>query len=266
MCRSTNNGDSFTAITAVAGGGLTFIGGHPTSVPEAVIALDRISRDDGLTWPIVFSGRVESMSRAGVAYIIRGNNDEVHRSTNWHTATTSNGVGITPFWQAPVSLQKYGLTSCIIRASWASEGTIWAAKNATLYRVTNDGGVFTSAVVTTFNLASLLSDAGDPTIVVSDIAPDPNDASIVYVSTRGTGGNPLWRLRISGSTATAENITLNAQRWPEWSVSLLTDTSDLIISGGPGTHGLARPTTHALSSPASRWSTWTNPVKIPVTS
>ena len=257
LCYSDDLGASWTAQTAVSGAGLMFIGCHPTSTPEAIFAADKISTNNGASWTAIpGGGRIEAMHASGQAYIVSGN--DVYLSTNWQAGAA--GFSKTPFYQAPASLTKYGYLGWVIRAG-AAANEIWIkGPGKDLHRVRNTGGSFASAQVQAFPLAGQRDVGTGGFLEVSDIAPDPNDASLVYVTLQNPGGPVVWRGRIDGTSVAWEDVTLNAPKWFDLSIHVLSG-GDVVIGGGVGVWMLAPPAGYGVRGPGSVWAGLASPVR-----
>jgi hypothetical protein len=268
MCRRPNGTGGWVAIPAATNGGpLIFIGHHPTSSPTAIIAGEKISKDDGITWPITFSGRVVGIEATGPAYVSRATHTELYRSSNWHN---TNPPVWSPFYQGP-SFEKFGFSNPIVKVSQAEARTVWTeGAGGDLIRVRNPGTSFNTQEVKSFPLTGL---PGAPTgnlFMIADIAPDPNDPKMVYVTLFGSGWTgTVWRGRITGSEPNEvmswTNITVNAPKWQDMGIYVFPHTGDVVISGGVGYWVFPPPAgyqaEHGLA--ASRWSQLARPIKVP---
>jgi hypothetical protein len=239
---------------------------HPTSSPEAVAIGNKITKNGGASVAVTFSGTAMGIDSSNALYVMRANGTEIWKSTNWSTAATPT---FTAFYQGP-SFNKWPYThyTCA-RVSRAESNTVWLENGdrGDLVRVRNSGTAFNSAVVTSFPLKNLNGGWSATFFELADIAPDPNDPNLVYVTIYHAGATGMcWRLRISGSSHTFENVTINLPKWHDQSVQVVPHTGDVLVGGSVGGWMLPPPSgyTAAQGTAASRWSQLAQPVKVPV--
>ena len=77
----------------------------------------------------------------------------------------------------------------------------------------------------------------------------------------GSGLQTIWRGRIAGATVAWEDITLNAPRWQDLSVSVLPGSGDVIVGGGVGGWMLSPPPGYGVRGGGAVWSGLPDPVR-----
>ena len=253
---SDDGGASYRAVTSAPGGDYNFIGYHP-STPTAVAAGGRRSNDGGATFPTSLGYVAQGISTGGALYARSGNN-AIMRSANWATGTPT----WTPFYTSAGSIRKYGLNSHLMAVDPHDEFTVWTVDaNDDLIRVRNTGTTAATAQVTGFPLKGEAWGGPAADFGIADIARDPNEASLVYVTLFGTGMETIWRGRISGTTVAWENITLNAPRWQDLSISVLKGTGDVVVGGGVGGWMLSPPPGYGVRGGGPVWNGLADPVR-----
>ena len=256
LVSSDDGGASYRAIPSAPGGDYNFIGYHPT-IPTAVAAGGRRSTDGGATFPTGLGYVAQGISTGGALYARSGNN-AIMRSANWASGTPT----WTPFYTSTASIRKFGLNSHLMAVDPHDEFTVWTVDaNDDLIRVRNTGTTAASAVVTGFPLKGEAWGGPAADFALADIARDPNEASLVYVTLFGTGVEAIWRGRISGTSVAWENITLNAPRWQDLSVSVLKGTGDVVVGGGVGGWILSPPAGYGVRGGGPVWSGLPDPVR-----
>ena len=97
---------------------------------------------------------------------------------------------------------------------------------------------------------------------IADIACDPTQAGLIYVTLFATGAQVIWRGRIAGGSAAWEDITLNAPKWQDLSVSVLPGSGDVVVGGGVGGWVLSAPAGYvATRGDAPVWPGLPDPVR-----
>ncbi|HVH02472.1 MAG TPA: hypothetical protein VM891_05905 [Amaricoccus sp.] len=256
LVSTDDDGESYAAVLSAPAGDYNFIGFHPKT-PTAVAAGGRRSTDGGATFPTALAYVAQGISTGGALYGRSGNN-AVLRSANWASGTPT----WTEFYTSAASIRKYGLNSHLMAVDPHDEYTIWTVDaGGDLIRVRNTGSAAAAAQVTGFPIKGEAWGGPAADFEIADIARDPTDAALVYVTLFGTGIEAIWRGRIAGATVAWENLTLNAPRWQDLSISVLPGSGDVIVGGGvggwvlPGAAG-----TTALAAP-SVWSGLAEPVR-----
>jgi len=258
LVSSDDGGDSFTAILSAPAGDYNFIGFHPKT-PTAVVAGGRRSTDGGASFPTALTYVAQGLSAGGALYARSGNN-AIMRSTNWVSGTPT----WTPFYTSATSIRKFGINSHLMEVDPHDEYTAWTVDaNDDLIRVRNTGSTAAAAQVTSFPLRGEAWGGPAADFGLADIARDPTDPSLIYVTVLATGVDSVWRGRISGNSVAWENITLNAPRWQDLSVSVLPGSGDVIVGGGVGGWLLPAPATTgtAVRGTPSIWSGLAEPVR-----
>ena len=78
----------------------------------------------------------------------------------------------------------------------------------------------------------------------------------------GTGIQMIWRGRLAGGSAAWEDITLNAPKWQDLSISVLPGSGDVIVGGGVGGWMLSPPAGYVgVRGDAPAWSGLADPVR-----
>ena len=234
VCRSTDIGLTWTAITSAAGASLRHIRRHPTL--DAIVAGERISIDRGLTFPVAINGTAIGVSRNGTLYVMRAGNTEIWRSTDWaQRAIAGQAPSFTQFYQGP-KFEKYSYLGSLARVSLAEENTVWCeGAGKDLVRVRNSGTTFGAAVSTPFGLKGQKgAQASDALFELADICPDPKLPEVVFVTAFVTGGQHIWRGTVAGDQVSWEDYTGNAPKWQDTSIQVLEDSGDILVGGGVG--------------------------------
>jgi hypothetical protein len=239
---------------------------HPTSSPEAVAIGNKVTKNGGNSVAVTFSGSARGVDSNGRLYVMREAHTEIWRSDNWATAATPS---FTPFYQG-AKFSKYPyIAYSKMRVSKAEANTIWTTDSTgDLIRVRNSGTSFNTQVVTSYPLKNLSGGWTQAFFEIADLQPDPNDPNLVYVTMYHAGATGMcWRLRISGSSHTFDNITSNLPKWHDQSVWVVPHTGDVLVGGPVGGWMYPPPSgyTAAQGTDASRWNQLATPVKVPVT-
>ena len=93
------------------------------------------------------------------------------------------------------------------------------------------------------------------------IAHTPQAWAQTNVTLFGTGIRTIWRGTVSGTRIAWEDITFNAPKWQDLSVSVLKGSGDVIVGGGVGGWILSPPAGYAIRGAASVWGTLPVPVR-----
>ena len=257
LVSTDDDGRSYRAIPSAPAGDYNFIGYHPTAT-SVVVAGGRRSTDGGTTFPTALAYVAQGLSAGGALYG-RSGNDRIMRSANWATGTPS----WTEFYASPASIRKFGLNSHLMAIDRHDEFTVWTVDaSGDLIRVRNTGTAAAGATVTSFPLKGQAWGGATADFGIADIACDPTQAGLIYVTLFATGAQVIWRGRITGSSAAWEDITLNAPKWQDLSVSVLPGSGDVIVGGGVGGWVLSPPAGYVgIRGDAPVWAGLPDPVR-----
>ena len=256
LVSTDNGGASYRAILSAPAGDYNFIGYHPAT-PTAVVAGGRRSTDGGTSFPTALPYVAQGLSAGGVLYARSGNN-AIMRSANWASGTPT----WTEFYASPASIRKFGLNSHLMAVDPHDEVAVWTVDaDGDLIRVRNSGTAAASAQVTSFPLKGQAWGGPAADFGVADIARDPNEPTLVYVTLFGSGMQTIWRGRLAATTAAWEDITLNAPRWQDLSISVLKGSGDVIVGGGVGGWMLSPPPGYGVRGGGAAWSGLAEPVR-----